>query len=57
MRELFLFGSSVDGNEDKAFISDFKLEDIINEEEKEEVLGDVDGKEIKIDVLGDVDDK
>jgi len=40
--ELFLINSVVDGTEDKASISfDFKLEDNINEEEKEEVIGDV----------------
>ena len=46
LSELFLLDSLVNGTEEKASNSfDFKLEDIINEEEKEELLGNVDGKE------------
>jgi hypothetical protein len=48
MNELFLLDSAVDGTEDKKPISfDFKLEDIIKEEGKEELLGDVDNNEVK----------
>jgi hypothetical protein len=59
MNELFLFDSIMDGTEDKTPISfDFKLEVIIKEEGKEELLGDIDNKEVKIEeVLREVVDK
>ena len=59
MNELFLFDSIMDGTEDKTSISfDFKLEDIIKEEGKEELLGDVENKEVKIEeALREVVDK